>query len=78
MFNKAVFIVGMPLIYVYVFSVWTIEIVVIAIIAESKNVEERQEHKLLHFRTNLDVLFSIFVYHSLSGCEKIKKLQKHH
>ena len=45
LFNKTVFVFGMPLVYVYVFSVWAVGIIVIAIIAESKNVEETQEHE---------------------------------
>lgn len=45
LFNKAVFIFGMPLIYVYVFSVWTIGISLIAINAESKNVEDIEEYE---------------------------------
>lgn len=45
LFNKAVFIFGMPLVYVYVFCVWTIGIIIIALIAESKNVEDIHEHE---------------------------------
>jgi hypothetical protein len=45
LFNKAVFIVGVPLVYVYVFSVWTVGIIIIAIIVESNNVEDTQEHE---------------------------------
>jgi hypothetical protein len=45
LFNKAVFLFGIPLVYVYVFSVWTIGIVIIGIIAESKNVEDTPEHE---------------------------------
>jgi fatty acid desaturase len=45
LFNKAIFVWGIPLIYVYVFSVWTVGIIVIGIIAESKNVEDQTEHE---------------------------------
>ena len=45
LFNKAVFVFGIPLVYVYVFSVWTIGIIIVGIIAESKNVEDTQEHE---------------------------------
>lgn len=45
LFNKAVFVFGIPLVYVYVFSVWAIGIIVVGIIAESKNVEDTTEHE---------------------------------
>ncbi|CAH0995524.1 hypothetical protein EMA8858_01647 [Emticicia aquatica] len=37
LFNKAIFVLGIPLVYVYIFSVWIIGIIIIALIAESKN-----------------------------------------
>jgi hypothetical protein len=45
LFNKAVFLFGIPLVYVYVFCVWTIGIIIVGIIAESKNVEDTPEHE---------------------------------
>jgi hypothetical protein len=37
LFNKAIFVLGIPLVYIYIFSVWIIGIIIIALIAESKN-----------------------------------------
>lgn len=45
LFNKAIFVFGIPLIYVYVFIVWAIGIVVIGIVAESKNVEDQTDNE---------------------------------
>ncbi|WP_435355663.1 hypothetical protein [Emticicia sp. SJ17W-69] len=45
LFNKANFILGIPIIYVYVFTVWLVGIIVVAVIAESKNVEDTTEHE---------------------------------
>ncbi|MFY7908188.1 MAG: hypothetical protein ACOVO2_01485 [Emticicia sp.] len=45
LFNKTIFVLGVPLVYVYVFSVWAVGIIIIAMIAESKNVEDTQEHE---------------------------------
>lgn len=45
LFNKANFVFGIPIIYVYVFTVWLVGIIVVAVIAESKNVEDTTEHE---------------------------------
>jgi hypothetical protein len=45
LFNKAVFVFGIPLIYVYVFIVWAIGIAIVGIIAESKTVEDTPENE---------------------------------
>ena len=45
LFNKAILVFGIPLIYVYVFSIWTVGIIIVGIIAESKNVEDTQEYE---------------------------------
>ncbi|AFK04929.1 hypothetical protein Emtol_3803 [Emticicia oligotrophica DSM 17448] len=43
--NKPLFVFGIPLVYVYVFSIWAFAIIVIAWIAESKNIEDTSEHE---------------------------------
>jgi hypothetical protein len=45
LFNKAILVFGIPLVYVYVFSIWTVGIIIVGIIAESKNVEDTQEYE---------------------------------